>query len=546
VPRIACLVVPRFAVAALRRTEPELRGCPVVVCEATGGAGTPVGAVRPHSRILEVSTEAARRGVIPGSTLAQGLARFPDLLARPLDGEALAAARAALIDVGRSVSPRVEMEGSPDGDRGAIYLEIDGSERLFGSPAGIMTALLERAERIGLEAGVAIADRKATARIAAGLAVRRGEAVHVPAGKDASWLAPLPLAVLGPIAERTYAELGRGERRSPRRRWAEISAELERLGIARVGEVAALPIGEVVVRFGAPGARLWRIAAGADDSPLAPASVPLELVEGISLEYAVSSIEALLFVIRGLVDRVVGRLRLHGLGCRGLTLSFALEDGARVERQVGVIAPTSDVKSLVLLARAVIEAAPPRAGIVAVRMGAVPDRPRPDQLDFFRAAGPAPARLATALARLAALCGQGRVGSPVPPPGHRPEAFDLAPFVPREDVSADVSTRRGRRSGASGAGAPEASTARPPLLALRALRPPRPAEVFLEGGRIAFVRAPGLGGRALVAAGPWRIDSEWWEESPCRRDYWEVQLSDGGVYRLFRDATRWWVDGHYD
>ncbi|HZR81911.1 MAG TPA: DNA polymerase Y family protein [Candidatus Binatia bacterium] len=537
--RFACLVVPRFAIASLRRSEPELRGCPVVVCDP-GGVARRDAAARPHARILDVSAEAARRGVTPGLTVVQALARSSDLTVRPLDREALAAGRSALVDVASSVSSRIEGEGSDDDVRGTVYLDVTGSERLFETPGGLMAALVQRAERIGFEAGVAIADRKATARIAAGIAARRGEAILVAEGGDSAWLAPRPLVALGPVADRVCGELGGNGRRAPRRTWPEVAEELARLGIARLADLAALPIAEVVSRFGAPGARLWRIAAGADDSPLAAVPPALELVEGTSLEYGLASLESLLFVVRGLVDRLVARLRLRGLACRGLVLSFALEDGARVEREVGVLAPTCDVKSLVLLARSAIEAAPPHAAIEAVRATAIPDRARPDQLDLFRAAGPPPARLATALARLAALCGQERIGRPVAPAGHRPEAFGLSPFA----LAAD-----GDRSnaGRSEAAAPQHGDVRTAAgLALRALRPPRPAEVFLESGRIAYVRAPGLGGRALGAAGPWRLDAEWWSETACRRDYWEVQLSDGGVYRLFHDTRRWWVDGVYD
>ena len=55
-----------------------------------------------------------------------------------------------------------------------------------------------------------------------------------------------------------------------------------------------------------------------------------------------------------------------------------------------------------------------------------------------------------------------------------------------------------------------------------------------------------------MTSGPWRIDAEWWTPRPCRRDYYDVQLSDGGVYRLYRDLdargadTAWFVDGCYD
>ena len=75
-----------------------------------------------------------------------------------------------------------------------------------------------------------------------------------------------------------------------------------------------------------------------------------------------------------------------------------------------------------------------------------------------------------------------------------------------------------------------------------------------KDGRIVNVRAEGLGGRAVASGGPWRIETDWWGEIPCRRDYYDVQLSDGGVYRLYfeigasRDptASRWFIDGYYD
>ena len=51
-----------------------------------------------------------------------------------------------------------------------------------------------------------------------------------------------------------------------------------------------------------------------------------------------------------------------------------------------------------------------------------------------------------------------------------------------------------------------------------------------------------------MSAGPWRVHGEWWKEAPYRRDYYDVQLSDGGVYRLYYDLyeTKWFIDGYYD
>ena len=78
------------------------------------------------------------------------------------------------------------------------------------------------------------------------------------------------------------------------------------------------------------------------------------------------------------------------------------------------------------------------------------------------------------------------------------------------------------------------------------------------------------GGRVVMYAGPWRTSGHWWERQSTGRgqhsvvsdqhstsapsspfwdrDEWEVALTDGGVYRIYRDRrqSRWFVDGVVD
>src|SRR5207245_2905690 len=75
-------------------------------------------------------------------------------------------------------------------------------------------------------------------------------------------------------------------------------------------------------------------------------------------------------------------------------------------------APTRDVKTLLTCLRVELEARPPRAAVERVVLAAVPEVVRAAQLGLFHPPGPAPERLATTLARLAALCGPDRVGAP--------------------------------------------------------------------------------------------------------------------------------------
>ncbi|MEE8312782.1 MAG: hypothetical protein V3R91_00565 [Myxococcota bacterium] len=60
--------------------------------------------------------------------------------------------------------------------------------------------------------------------------------------------------------------------------------------------------------------------------------------------------------------------------------------------------------------------------------------------------------------------------------------------------------------------------------------------------------AEGTAVTVLQCAGPWRLFGEWWGESRFARDYYDVELSDGGVYRLYQNMEdrSWYIDGIYD
>ena len=55
-------------------------------------------------------------------------------------------------------------------------------------------------------------------------------------------------------------------------------------------------------------------------------------------------------------------------------------------------------------------------------------------------------------------------------------------------------------------------------------------------------------GAVRVASGPWSMEEGWWTSDAVRREYWDVELAGGGLYRLFRDlaSAKWFADGLYD
>jgi len=515
--RIACILVPNFPIAALYRVEPALREVPLALIDSPG----------PRALIVAVSEAAARRGVRPGLTATQGSAICTALALRPMPGarphpsgpgphappadggaDYRRAAQAALCEVATSCSPRIEDPHDETGNGyGLVYLDARGVP--FPSEQALGAALGARAAHVGLEARVGIASTKTTARLAA---LTSSGVTVVPPGADRRFLAPLPIGILEPDPER--------------------AAALIRWGIARIGELACLSPAAAGQRLGATGAALVRRARGEDDSPLVPRPLPLVFEEEIDLDYGIDTLEPLGFVLRGCFDRLITRLELRALACGGLRLSLRLTTQEWEERTVAVAAPTTDVKVLLTLVRLHLESHPPAAPVEAIRAAALPAHVRAAQLDLYRPAGPAPERLATTLARLSAICGSERVGRPAIVGSHRPEAIALMPFDP---ISPPPS---------SPAAAPEGSC----RLALRAVRPPRPVEVFDTRGEPDFVRGDGFGGRVVALAGPWRLAGEWWTTDGFARDYYDVSLSDGGVYRVYRDrrTAAWFVEGEYD
>lgn len=509
--RLACLCVPDFPLAAVMRVQPELREAAVAAVDGLG----------PRARVLAVSAAAARQGATAGLTVAQATAIAARLVVRPVTPDMLRAAQAALCDAAASFSPRFEDAGS-----GIVYVDLDGLGLLYDSEARLANAMFRGVLRLGLEAQVGVAGSK----VAALLAARHGGGVRViPAGEEWSFLAPVPVAWLEPEAG--------------------LAETLRFWGIRTIGELAALPIRALGTRLGSAGVQLARRARGEDDTPLVPRELPLQFEERLDLDYGIETLEPCLFVLRGLLDRLTARLEMRGLVCGDLRLGLRLATRGRDERTVTVAAPSNDVKALLALVRVDFEAHPPAAAVEALHVAAVSERLRPAQLDLFRPGGPAPARLAVTLARLTALCGADRVGAPVVSDTHRPDGWGIGSSE-AVGLSGGHAVKDGNLKIDSPTADSAATNAPPPCipLALRALRPPRSVEVFCERDRPVFVRGDALAGRVVQVAGPWRVEGDWWRDGKYARDYYDAQLGDGGVYRLYHDLGNdgWFVDGEYD
>ncbi len=513
--RIACILIPDLPIAALLRSNPELRERPAALCAHPA----------PHAELIAVSREAAAAGVRAGMTVAQARAIVPDLLIARRSPEAERSAFEAILDAAESVSPLVE-PGEPD----RAWLDFEGLARLYhhsepvdpdrpgdsahGTEATIAAELRRRAYRVGLETAVGVGASKEIAYLAA----RCGGVRVIEPGREREFLDWIPLEMLD----------------LPGKPGRDLELVLARWGIRRLGDLARLEPRAAASRLGAEGLELVRLARGERLAPFVPRRRGESIVEIIELEYGVENLEPLAFLIRPMLERAIERLALRGLVAGDIALEFGLGDRSRYQRRVTVAAATNEVRALLTLITLSIEAAPPAAAVEAIALGVEARLPRPVQTGLFTPPTPAPGRLETTLARLAALCRPDQVGMLRAQDSWRPEAVDLMPF--------DAPPPR-----AAGEPPPGGNITR---LAIRAIRPAEEIEVMYDRGAPEFVRGRSIAARVVTLAGPWQRDGEWWNGAGggFARDYYDLALSDGAVYRAYRDrhTDRWFVDGIYD
>ena len=358
----------------------------------------------------------------------------------------------------------------------------------------------------------------------------------------------------------------RRDARTPLERTIEAMLDtLRRWGVRTLGELAALPSGDVYERFGARGVLWQRLARGDDSTPLVP-WVPEDPFEAaLALEWPIEGLEPLSFVLGRLLEPLAERLERADRGAAILHTHVRLVDKTVHARTLQLPAPMRDPKILRTLVLLDLETNPPAAAIDHVRVLVEPTPARVTQWALFERAQPSPEQVSTLLARLTALMGDSHVGAPRLVDSWQPGAFEMAAFAldaPGVSGAPSASAAPGGPALAPNApgAVPGAASGAPAALgrpgtALRRFRLPIPTRVHVHDGRptrIVTDRRGISGGPVVQAAGPWRTSGEWWHDvHPGRawdRDEWDVALADGTVYRLYveRAIGHWFLEGVVD
>ena len=234
----------------------------------------------------------------------------------------------------------------------------------------------------------------------------------------------------------------------------------------------------------------------------------------MELEWPIEGLEPLSFVLTRLLEPLCTRLERRDRGAAVLHVLLDLVTNAAHPRRLELPTPMRDVRALRTLALLDLESHPPDAAIDRVTVVIDPTPGRVLQHRLFTRAHPTPEQLSTLLARLGAVIGQDRVGSPVLLDTYRPGAFTTKPFAidhdnrtPSPPSTPSRISRRSRRARRSLS-----------VSAVRRCRQPVPARatVGTDGRpvRITTDRRGYTGGAVVQCAGPWRTSGDWWMSSP--------------------------------
>src|SRR5216117_751310 len=313
----------------------------------------------------------------------------------------------------------------------------------------------------------------------------------------------------------------------------QILAILHKWGIHTLGQLAALDKQQLGGRLGPEAIRMWERANGQSSRVIKLIRPPESFEESFEFENEIETAEPLLLMLRRFLEQLAIRLSGIYLVAKELTLRVTFTDKQIYARIFKIPQPTNNVDLLFRMLHTHLENFKSEYPIVAVALSAQPVRPAKEQFGLFEATLRNPHQLLETLARLSALLGSERVGTPVIEETHRPDAFRMEPFTwaVESAVPSGESSHALRTAHAT---------------AVRRFRPAVAASVLLDADRAAHVRSADIRGNVIEQRGPYLISGNWWDEKSWARAEWDLHTENGEVVRVHEAERTWKIDGVYD
>jgi DNA polymerase IV len=313
-----------FYASVEQRDHPELRGKPVAV----GGSSR-------RGVVCAASYEARPFGVRSALPMARALRLCPDLVVVPPRFDRYSEVSEQVFSVFHEFTPEVEGLSLDE-----AFLDVTRSLALHGEAVEQAREIKRRIhDRLGLTASVGLAEVKFAAKVASDLRKPDGLVV-VREGGVREFLAPLPASRLWGVGPKT-------------------EQVLLRMGLRRIGDVAAADPAWLERELGSTGPWLRELSLGIDPRPVESDREAKSIGAEETFEDDLEG-EALFPFIHEQSLRVAARLRRAGLRARSVHLKVKFADFRIATRQATLPDPTDDGAQIFRVAQRLLANVEPR------------------------------------------------------------------------------------------------------------------------------------------------------------------------------------------
>jgi DNA polymerase-4 len=291
--------------------DPSLAGKPLLV----GGDGK-------RGVVATASYEARKFGCHSAQPMSVAKRLCPAAIAVPPRGSRYREVSVQLFQIFERCTPLVEPLSIDE-----AFLDVHGTERLFGPPVEVAKKLKEDINReLSLTASVGVAPNMFIAKLASDLEKPDGLTVlSLGAYMDRSKeLSIAKIWGLGPASAKKF----------------------EKVGVRTVADLRALPLTWLEKNFGSSGEHFYRLARGQDSRRVTPDHEAKSVGQEQTFGEDLANPAEVRGILLGQVENVARRLRKHDLLAGTVTVKIRYGDFKTITRRTKLIEPSYSTRSL--------------------------------------------------------------------------------------------------------------------------------------------------------------------------------------------------------
>ena len=290
---------------------PDLKGRPVIV-----------GGTSKRGVVSAASYEARKYKIHSAMPIAQAMKLCPHGFFLPVRMKRYKEISSQVFAIFQKYTPLVEPLSLDE-----AFLDVTGSGKLFGTAEDIAKRIRKEVyQETGLTISAGVAASKLVAKIASDINKPDGLTI-VPVGKEAEFLAPLPIKRLWGVGKKTQETLSL-------------------LGVHTIGDIASLPEKLLEQKFGKHGISLRRKALGLDNRDVEIEHTTKSVGHEFTFDTDLVELETIRRELLELSVMVAKRLRRYQLQGKTITLKVKYHDFKQITRSSTIKQHLADSKQI--------------------------------------------------------------------------------------------------------------------------------------------------------------------------------------------------------